>query len=476
MSEKNIFKLEKVSVRLNKDAPIMTGKPILSPEDAVKLLGKEMCELDREVVCILNLKSDGTPINCTFASMGAIDSSIAHPRELLKATILSNASRMIMLHNHPSGNLEPSMQDTLLTDRMMKLCELVGIPLADHIIVGGDNTEYFSFREKDKLPIYNLRYDLKNDYKELDFTSNKVAEVTRYINGRKAIDMDAKVITVCNQKGGVGKTTTAVSLGIGLAQEGYRVLMVDADPQADMTASLGWFNSDEMENNLASGMESVLRDQSVPMENIILKHPEGVDVIPANIDLSFLESRLVTEMGREQIMSMFLKDIKKDYDYIIIDCMPSLGMLTINALTAADSVIIPVQANYLPAKGMSQLLQTINRVRKYSNADLEIEGALITLKDTRSNNGKRTAEMIRSTFGNFLKVFETEIPVEVKVAETPEKGMSVYEYNSGGKATVAYRNLVREVIANDTRESGLAKSNRQTSSVRHILDAGAEGC
>lgn len=475
MEQKNLFKLEKVSVRLNKDAPLMSGDPVKAPEDAVKLLGKEMCELDREVVCIINLKADGSPINCTFASMGALDSSVAHPRELLKATILSNASQMILLHNHPSGNLEPSTQDTLLTDRMIKLCDMVGVPLVDHVIVGGDNSEFFSFREKGKLSSSNLRYDLKSYYKDIEFNVPVAAEQVRYNQRRKESGMDAKVIAICNQKGGVGKTTTAVSLGVGFAQEGYRVLMVDADPQADMTASLGWFNSDEMDNNLASAMESVLRDQPVNYDDLILFHPEGVDVIPSNIDLSFLESRLVTEMGREQIMGMLLKDLKKEYDYIIIDCMPSLGMLTVNALTAADSVIIPVQANFLPAKGMSQLLQTINRVRKYSNSDLEIEGALITLKDTRSNNGKRTAEIIRSTFGQHLRVFETEIPVEVKVAETPEKGISVYEYNTSGKATEAYRNLVKEVIANDSRQSGLAESYRQGGSVRHIFDAGAEG-
>ena len=135
MPKKNPFKLDVVSIRLNKDAPLMSGHPVKSPEDAVKLIGQELCEMDREVVCIINLKSDGTPINCTFASMGALDRSVAHPRELLKATILSNASSMILIHSHPSGNLEPSMEDSILTDRMIKLCDLVGVPLVDHVIV-----------------------------------------------------------------------------------------------------------------------------------------------------------------------------------------------------------------------------------------------------------------------------------------------------------------------------------------------------
>lgn len=177
MPKKNPFKLDVVSIRLNKDAPLMSGHPVKSPEDAVKLIGQELCEMDREVVCIINLKSDGTPINCTFASMGALDRSVAHPRELLKATILSNASTMIMLHNHPSGNLDPSMEDSILTDRMIKICDLVGVPLVDHIIVGGDNSDYFSFKEKDRLPASNLRYSLKTDYKDIEFSVPMAAEV-----------------------------------------------------------------------------------------------------------------------------------------------------------------------------------------------------------------------------------------------------------------------------------------------------------
>ena len=177
MPKKNPFKLDVVSIRLNKDAPLMSGHPVKSPEDAVKLIGQELCEMDREVVCIINLKSDGTPINCTFASMGALDRSVAHPRELLKATILSNASTMIMIHNHPSGNLDPSIEDSILTDRMIKICDLVGVPLVDHIIVGGDNSDYFSFKEKDRLPASNLRYSLKTEYKDIEFSVPMAAEV-----------------------------------------------------------------------------------------------------------------------------------------------------------------------------------------------------------------------------------------------------------------------------------------------------------
>ena len=194
MPKKNPFKLDVVSIRLNKDAPLMSGHPVKSPEDAVKLIGQELCEMDREVVCIINLKSDGTPINCTFASMGALDRSVAHPRELLKATILSNASTMIMIHNHPSGNLDPSIEDSILTDRMIKICDLVGVPLVDHIIVGGDNLDYFSFKEKDRLPASNLRYSLKTDYKDIDFSVPMAAEV----NSNKG---DVNIIAENNKTG-----------------------------------------------------------------------------------------------------------------------------------------------------------------------------------------------------------------------------------------------------------------------------------
>lgn len=174
MEVQNRFRLDVVSVRLVKETPLASGYPVTSPEDAVELLGKYMCEMDREVVCVINLKTDGTPINCHFASMGSMNEACVHPRELLKASILSNAASMLLVHNHPSGNLFPSKQDTKLTDRMVKLCELIGIPLLDHVIVGGDNKEYFSFREKSLLKIPEIY--LTADYQTIDFQSGMVAE------------------------------------------------------------------------------------------------------------------------------------------------------------------------------------------------------------------------------------------------------------------------------------------------------------
>jgi len=174
MQKEKDFKLDVVSVRLVKDAPIFSEHSFNSPEATVAVLGESMCELDREVVCVVNLKTDLTPINVHFASIGALNEALVHPRELFKASILSNAAQMILVHCHPSGNLIPSKSDTIMTDRMVKLCELMGIPLVDHIIVGGDNRQFFSFKEKGLMP--NPHIMLSTDYKTMDFQSPLVAE------------------------------------------------------------------------------------------------------------------------------------------------------------------------------------------------------------------------------------------------------------------------------------------------------------
>lgn len=177
MNETNPFQFDVVSVRLVKDAPIMSGHPITKPEDAVEILGKYLCEMDREVLCVINMKTDGTPINCHFASMGSLNESMAHPREIFKASILSNAATIMLMHNHPSSNLLPSKHDTMMTDRMAKMCELMGIPLLDHVIVGGDNSQYFSFKEKRLMETPSIY--LTTDYKALDLSSSMVAEKGR---------------------------------------------------------------------------------------------------------------------------------------------------------------------------------------------------------------------------------------------------------------------------------------------------------
>ncbi|SHO54157.1 JAB domain-containing protein [Anaerocolumna xylanovorans] len=167
MPRKNPFKLNVVSIRLVKDAPIYSERPIKTPLDAVDVIGSRLCEMDREVLCVINLKTDGTPINCHIVSVGTLNETIASPREMFKTSILSNAANIILLHCHPSGSLKPSSEDFKLTDRMIKLCGLMGIPLLDHIIVGGSNSRYFSFRDNEIL--FNPNYASSNDYQTLDF-------------------------------------------------------------------------------------------------------------------------------------------------------------------------------------------------------------------------------------------------------------------------------------------------------------------
>ena len=258
----------------------------------------------------------------------------------------------------------------------------------------------------------------------------------------------SKVIAMANQKGGVGKTTTTVNLGIGLANEGKRVLLIDCDAQASLTESLGYRNPDSMDVTLSTLMQKTIEEKPFENSEGILHHTEGVDVVPANIELSGMETALVNIMSRERVLKDYINQVKSNYDYVIIDCTPSLGMLTINALAAANEVIIPVQAHYLPAKGLEQLMKTVSKVQRQINPNLKIGGILLTMVDNRTNFAKEISSLIRNTYGNRLKIFKTEIPMSIRAAETSAAGKSIYAYDKNGKAAEAYKNLTKEVMNN----------------------------
>ena len=258
-----------------------------------------------------------------------------------------------------------------------------------------------------------------------------------------------KIISVSNQKGGTGKTTTTVNLGIGLARAGKKVLLIDADPQGSMTASLGYIEPDDINITLATVMMAMINDEEIDSEEGILHHEEGVDLLPANIELSGLEVSLVNVMSRETLLKTYLETVRDRYDYILIDCMPSLGMLTINALVAADSVVIPVQAAYLPVKGLEHLIKTISKVKRQLNRKLEIEGILLTMVDFRTNYAKDISTMLHVTYGSKITIFENVIPLSVKAAETSAEGISIYAHCPKSKVSNAYKSLTQEVLENE---------------------------
>nr|WP_300915266.1 AAA family ATPase [uncultured Acetatifactor sp.] len=304
----------------------------------------------------------------------------------------------------------------------------------------------------------------------------RLSEKTANENGKSTGSVEnttnrCKIIAISNQKGGVGKTTTCVNLGIGLARAGEKVLLVEADAQGSLAVSLGISEPDKLDVTLVNILEKVINDEETWPGEGIIRHEEGIDFIPANVELAGLETALVNIMSRETVMRQFLKEMRQRYDYILIDCMPSLGMITINALVAADYVLVPVEAAYLPVKGLQQLIKTIGNIHRKLNPSLEILGILLTKVDRRTNFARETSARIREVYGERVHIFGNCIPLSVRAAETAAEGRSIYRHDPKGAVAEGYLSLTEEVLVlagcvdkpvevDGTEASGLQKGGR----------------
>lgn len=276
----------------------------------------------------------------------------------------------------------------------------------------------------------------------------------------------AKVIAIANQKGGVGKTSTTVNLGAGLRRQGFDVLLIDLDAQANLTMALGFQNPDEMDQTIANVLHRIVSEKPIDPEFGILTTKEGLDLMPSNIQLSGYEISLINEYGREAVLKQYIDEVRMNYDYILIDCAPSLNILTINALVASDSVLIPTQPQYFSMAGLQMFFQTLNKIGKKMNPALQVEGVLVTMMDKRPNFAKDLVSTLRENYGGAINIFESEIPTSIRMAESGARGQSVFTYDPKGKLAQAYAKLAEEVIENDRERQEIQRKLRPLQATR----------
>ena len=275
-----------------------------------------------------------------------------------------------------------------------------------------------------------------------------------------------KVIAIANQKGGVGKTSTTVNLGAGLVRQSFDVLLVDMDSQANLTMALGFQNPDEMQFTIANVLQKAVREETIIPEEGILTSAEGIDLMPSNVQLSGVELSLINEYGREAVLKQYIDAVRLNYDYILIDCAPSLSVLTINALVAADSVLIPTQPQYFSMAGIQMFYDTFCKVKRKMNPSLQIEGVLVTMMDNRPNFTKDLVAQLRESYGDTFKVFDSEIPTSIRMSESSARGRSIFAYDRKNKVAAAYEKLTREVIENGREGQTVQRELRAVQTAR----------
>ena len=256
----------------------------------------------------------------------------------------------------------------------------------------------------------------------------------------------AKTICFANQKGGVGKTMSTAAVSVELKNRGFKVLCVDFDPQGNLTTSFGVREAEKLERTVSTELSAIIEDGGSDAKEALIHDLEGVSLLPSNLALSGMEVALVNVMSRETVLKELLSAFKGDFDYILIDCSPSLGMLTINALVAADMVIIPAQPAYLSLIGLQQLIRTIGRVKKSLNPGLDIGGVLLTMVDERTNYTKDIISLLTESYGSKIRIFGSHIPYSVRAAETSAAGKSIFLHDPKGKVALAYRSFVSELL------------------------------